>query len=503
MGVQNDRSCRHIVVIVLGDIGLSPRMQYHALSCLEHGHRVTLVGYTGEKLIPMLRESDQRWRVDGHQNHDCQSRLKTIRMEVPVPPKFLRQYLQPIYLLLRLLGLVYSLTRTLFLIVPGAQIDTREKERLNIPVDCVVVQNPPSIPLLFLAYIFCLSRPLLLLPRPGLVIDWHNLGFTMFDISDMHPIRLCARIYERVMAPLASGHLCVTAALKSWLMSNFELHKHASSISVLRDRPPEFFRPTSPAEQHRLMVKIQRSFEIGAPDLLTKFGVPQKLSISSSSAACTLFTRITGGKAELRKDRPALVISSTSWTADEDFSVLLDACTKVEAVTFDSSANFPHVVVIVTGKGPQKAIYEEKISRLNLTRLSILTMWLEAEDYPVLLGCADLSVSLHTSTSGIDLPMKILDSFGCEVPVCAIDFACLDELVVDGKNGRVFRTAAELADQMTELLLNVGKNGSNRANGELEHLRQGIRGMTRWRENWEENAKDVILGACPVEGKGA
>ena len=39
---------KHIVVLVLGDVGRSPRMQYHALSLLENGHYVTLVGYAGE-----------------------------------------------------------------------------------------------------------------------------------------------------------------------------------------------------------------------------------------------------------------------------------------------------------------------------------------------------------------------------------------------------------------------------------------------------------------------
>jgi beta-1,4-mannosyltransferase len=36
-----------IQILVLGDIGRSPRMQYHALSIAKHGGEVVIIGYKG------------------------------------------------------------------------------------------------------------------------------------------------------------------------------------------------------------------------------------------------------------------------------------------------------------------------------------------------------------------------------------------------------------------------------------------------------------------------
>ena len=39
---------RRVCVVVIGDIGRSPRMQYHALSFSRHGYQVDLVGFLGQ-----------------------------------------------------------------------------------------------------------------------------------------------------------------------------------------------------------------------------------------------------------------------------------------------------------------------------------------------------------------------------------------------------------------------------------------------------------------------
>ena len=81
--------------------------------------------------------------------------------------------------------------------------------------------------------------------------------------------------------------------------------------------------------------------------------------------------------------------------------------------------------------------------------------------------------------------------FGCHVPVCAVDFDCLGELVEGGVNGEVFGDEGELAEKLGDLLGGYPGEG---AMGRLEGYRRKIRGMRRWREEWEECARHAIVG---------
>ena len=57
---------------------------------------------------------------------------------------------------------------------------------------------------------------------------------------------------------------------------------------------------------------------------------------SGQTGTKTLFTQEINGQVQLRPDRPGILFSSTSWTPDEDFSLLMEAlqCKKLYFVTY-------------------------------------------------------------------------------------------------------------------------------------------------------------------------
>ena len=140
-------------------------------------------------------------------------------------------------------------------------------------------------------------------------------------------------------------------------------------------------------------------------------------------------------------------------------------------------------------------MYLDRISSLTssgkLNNITIRTAWLTAQDYATLLACADLGVCLHKSSSGVDLPMKVVDMFGAGLPVVGYaGYESWGELVKEGVNGRGFETSEELAQVLEELFVDI-------AGIMLGKLRKGAEeeGRRRWDEEWNGVA-GRLLGLC-------
>ncbi|KAK4684579.1 hypothetical protein P7C73_g5598, partial [Tremellales sp. Uapishka_1] len=446
------------IVLVLGDVGRSPRMMYHAESLGNDGWETYLVGYGDTKPHPALLSNPHIHVLSLLQPPSLFSLLPWV-LRAPI-------------------RIVYQIMSVLYICLYEIPFHT----------EILLVQNPPSIPTLSLAQL--VSQ----ISGSRLIIDWHNTGYSILAmrVGAASPLVKVAAWFERTFGRKAFAHLFVTNALKAYLVKEWQLeyvvipidrslaHRNARGLAiVLHDRPPSTFKPTDPITKHELFLHLTPTFS-----------PPLPASILPSTRNSTLFTHVPSTLPLLHPDRPALVVSSTSWTADEDFSLLLTALDIYQAA-INAGEHLPRLVVVITGKGALRAAFERQVVQREIggwNDVFVRCVFLPTKDYPTLLGCADLGVSLHSSSSGRDLPMKVVDMFGSRLPVLARDFACLHELVKDGENGRVFQDGDELGRQLAELMRDF-PNGT-----ELARLKEYFSHPDKEWSSWEDNWKRVMRG---------
>ena len=112
---------RRVAVVVLGDFGRSPRMQYHALALADSRIDVDVVAYAGSAPLPALREHPR------------------VRLHLLPPPRLWRKASLPSALVVALMVLRICKQSLQLLWLLG----------LRVPKpDFILVQNPPAIPTL-------------------------------------------------------------------------------------------------------------------------------------------------------------------------------------------------------------------------------------------------------------------------------------------------------------------------------------------------------------------
>lgn len=403
---------KSITIFVLGDLGHSPRMNYHAKSFAQLDYYVNLCGY-----------------IDTHPSNDI---IDDANIEIHPIVSMQNRHKLPfvLFAITKILNQIKQLISLLF-----------EVKRCNY----ILIQNPPSVPLLMVVIIFIK----LYSKNTKLIIDWHNLNFSILNLrynNLNHPFVKIMKFYEYFFAKYADLHFTVTEKMKNYLVHEFNIN--SKKIITLYDRPDAQFQPLSIPKQ-----KIINSFDI--------------------------FRDI------FNLSNYKILISSTSFTPDEDFTILLKALKK-----YESLPNLPPICLIITGKGPLKNQFLSDVINFKFSdKIIIKTAWLPINDYPKLLSIADLGISLHTSSSGIDLPMKIVDMFGCGIPVISLNFPAIDELVLDGSNGLVCKESSSQPDEICRLL-----QKSFTDDNLYKTIKLGAMNETnlRWQQNWNQKLRNYF-----------
>lgn len=405
-----------VTVVVLGDLARSPRTLNHIVALARCGAAVDVVAYI-ETPLPSNVTATRNVTL-----HPVSGRLTQGGASRSVA----------------VLGLLRTTLELLHTLV----------RRVGSP-DVILVQNPPGLPTLPVAWITSRLR------GSRFVIDWHNLTWSMLALKfgPTHVFVRMAAAIERFVGRRADANLFVTAAMRDDLAQRWNLRG-----AVFEDHPGRQFRVRPARMRDRVRGYLCQRLGLdwgGAP-----FG---------------------------------LVVTSSSWTADEDFDLLLDAAARCEGLAAEEGRGEAHrpILILATGKGPMREIYERRFRAHQGRRIVLRTLWVDAICYPRLLSAADVGVCLHRSSSGLDFPMKVVDFQGAGLPVFAYDYGrCMSERMERGRLGGLFTTPEGLA-----ALLHRAFQPTHEGRLCIELEKQDLRrsGKDTWWNVWTREARPHLL----------
>lgn len=408
--VNNDQLPFNAAVLVVGDLNRSPRMLNHCLALTEafpNINEISLIGYNG---------GDIRSDIANNPKIKQYYIRKGINKFLSKLPIFLFILAALIKIILQTLSLTWILFR-----IPKFKF--------------LILQNPPGIPSMLICWIICRLR------GAKFIIDWHNYGYTILKVNNRPNflVNLACK-YEKYLGKKSDLNFCVSQAEKRDLKKEFNI-----DAICLPDRP----------------VKGLFKFlnELEANDLYKNY--PNEL-----------YSLIDTHLPENKNLKPIVMISSTSWTPDEDFSMLLDAFIKTEEMIKESIEDktqkniynitedkIKKILFLITGRGPMRDKFMAKVSEANLKYFDVKSIWLESDDYPKLLSLVDLGISLHYSSSGIDLPMKVVDMFSGCLPVASVYYETINELVKENENGFLFKNSKDLGKILKNVIIELSATG--------------------------------------------
>ena len=407
---NNNKLPFNVAVLVVGDLNRSPRMLNHCIALTEafpNINEISLIGYNGGDIRSDISNNSKIKQYHIHQG---------INRFLRKLPRFFFIFVALIKIILQTLSLTWILFR-----IPKFKF--------------LILQNPPGIPSMLICWIMCKFR------GAKFIIDWHNYGYTILKVNNRpNFIVKMACKYEKYLGRKSDLNFCVSQAEKRDLKKEFNVE-----AICLPDRPVKgLFKFLNQEEANNLYKNYPNE----------------------------LYSLIDSHLPENKNNKPIVMISSTSWTPDEDFSMLLDSFIKTEEMIKESIEDkskkniynitedkIKKILFLITGRGPMRDKFMEKVAEANLKFFDVKSIWLESDDYPKLLSLVDLGVSLHYSSSGIDLPMKVVDMFSGCLPVASVYYETINELVKENINGFLFKNSKDLAKILKNVIIEISATG--------------------------------------------
>ena len=184
--------------------------------------------------------------------------------------------------------------------------------------------------------VLCLLKPF---TSAEIIIDWHNYGFTIMEANKNNAliIFLC-KFYELSLGRIANKHITVSKAFAE----DIKKRLNVAQVDILYDLAVEG--------------KFKELTEPERAEFLKRIG----------------FENMVEG-VMMKKDRPLLLITSTSYTPDEDIGLLL------EALKLLGKKDDLKIVMVVTGTGPLKKQFLARFESFNGEQedIKIVPKWLE------------------------------------------------------------------------------------------------------------------------------
>jgi beta-1,4-mannosyltransferase len=293
--------------------------------------------------------------------------------------------------------------------------------------DVILVGNPPAVPALAVCSLVARLR------GARLVIDWQDLSHrrAAAQLGESHRLVRSIARSERRWARRAHAHVAATQALADWLR-----RESGVQATVVYDHP-----------------------------------------MSSTPTPATSET--------IRDSGVPLVVCPTSWGADEDFDLLLEALERADR-TLAKGAKSGRLSVLLTGTGELRGAFEARLARRQFTHIAVRVATIDSH---AAIAKADVGLCLHQSASGLDLPLVLSDLRAAGVPACVYDYApVLTEVLTDGREGVRFGEPGELM----ALLVAVATDDSSDSPLARSRAWLAAHPAETWEDHWEQTMRPVV-----------